>query len=176
MFTTSMTEIAVFLLLAFVLSSIIGSIFSGTSNFFETYSFELVIALAIIVVIVSIAVYLISKKKYFSITHIITMIPASILLICELIEAIEGLASAGGDILLFFGIFIIPLVVIFYGIIFAIILLFAFGIPMACEYADSEGRYVWRNLLIGASFICAVAFIMIALNSTGWQYILMTAK
>lgn len=176
MFTTSMLEIAVFLLIGFILISIIGSIFSGTMAFFENHSLKLVITLAVIVVIVSVAVYLFSKCKYASITHAITMIPASVLLICELIEAIESLARIREDILLFFGIFIIPAAAIFYGIIFAIILIFAFGIPIACEYADSRGRYILRNFSIVASIICAVTFIIISISSTGWQYILMSSQ
>lgn len=176
MFSSLMLEAAIVLLIGFILVSIIGSIFSGTMEFFANHSLKLVIVLAVIVIIVSIAAYVFSKCKYASITYAITMVPASILLVCQLIEAVESLANLGGDILLIFGLLLFPAAIILYGIIFAIILLFAIGIPLACEYADSTERYILRNILIIASIICAVVFIFLAINSDGWQYILMSAK
>lgn len=176
MFSSLVFEALIIVAIGFILVLIIGSIFSGTMTFFENHSLKLVIAFIIIVIIISIAFYIISKCKYASITLIITMIPGSMLLVCQLIEAVESLATLGADILLIFGLILIPVAIVVYGIIFAIILLFGIGIPFACEYFDSEENNVLRNALIIASIVCAVVFFAIAINSEGWQYVLMSAK
>lgn len=147
-----------------------GMVFDGVELFLQNNLFIVVLVISILIIIASALIYRNEKNIMGSIIFATTMIPASILMICLLIEAFAVLTRLGGVILLFVGWLLIPLEILIYGILFAIIILIAVGLPIL-YLGTSSNQIALKIVFVILSIVVAVGFVHIAKNCGGWEYI-----
>lgn len=164
-----MLDLAIVLFITFLITGLMGIVFDGVELFFQNNLFIVVLIISALLIIISVIIYRNEKSMLASIMFATTMIPASILMICLLIEAFDELAILDGAILLLVGWLLIPLELLVYGILLAIILLFAVGLPILYLSAG-KNQIALKTVFVILSIVVAVGFIHIAKNCSGWEY------